>query len=61
MDIENANVNGFTFDKLKSLFDVGPQLIEDMSTMFDTFPHDNVVTQFLYSFVSELIFVLLFR
>lgn len=52
-DINNAHVNEITMNKLKSMIGLRPQVIEDVTAMFEAFPHDNVVTQALFSFVSE--------
>lgn len=52
-NINNAVVNAMTMDKLKSIFGLRPQVIQDFSAMFEKFPHDNIVTQVLYSFVSQ--------
>lgn len=54
-DMNNAHVNEITMKKLKSIIDLRSQVIEDVSAMFETFPHDNVVTQALFSFVSKFI------
>lgn len=53
-DIDNVEVNGITLRKFKSLIGVRPQVIEDFEAIFEKFPHDNLVTQWLFSFVSEL-------
>lgn len=54
-NINNAVVNTMTLDKLKSMFGLRAQVFVDFSTMFEKFPHDNIVTQVLYSFVSASI------
>lgn len=51
-NINNADVNAMALEKLKLLYGLRPQVIEDISAMFEKFPHDNIVTQVLYSFVS---------
>lgn len=37
--------------KLKSMINLEPRVIEDISAMFEKFPHDNVVSQALFSLV----------
>lgn len=37
--------------KLKSIMGLEPRAIEDISAMFESFPHDNVVSQALFSLV----------
>lgn len=54
-DSSNAEVIEITLDKLKSLVDLRPQVIEDFSTIFEKFPHTNMVSELLYSFVSAFI------
>lgn len=60
-NINNAVVNAMTLEKLKSMFGLIPQVTKDISDMFEKFPHDNIVTQVLYSFVSETIFTYYFN
>lgn len=55
-NINNADVNTITLEKLKLMFGLRPQVFEDFSAMFQKFPHDNIVTQMLYSFVSGIYF-----
>ena len=52
IDLNNAEVNAITLDNLKSLIDVRPQVIDDVSIVFEKFPYDNFTTQILFSFVS---------
>lgn len=39
--------------KLKSMTGLAPQVIENISEMFEKFPHDNIVSQALFSLVSN--------
>lgn len=48
-------MNADTLDLLKSMIDLRPQVIEDISAMLENFPHDNTVSAMLLSFVSKFI------
>lgn len=59
--LNNAEVNEITMDKLKSLVELRPQVIDDFSAIFEKFPHTNIVSELLYSLVSEIVVEILLQ